>query len=192
MSGVWQQWPAVSLAGDVIFTQFEPRNSVWSLASGDRGVPLDQIPASVADGVGHFSVSRDGKTLVYGRLTGGTAGELVVRNLATGEQKVFVEAAQFAPAVAANEQAAARRPGDLASLPAPEWLTPAAGSAAHQTGQDAAERGKDAGRALPAAVPVPQSEANNAGPRFFRGDPVGNGQYAIQELFRDAYVRVQE
>src|SRR5437867_2984311 len=55
------------------------------------GVTPAQIPTSVADGVGHFSVSRDERILVYGRLTGGAAGELVVKNLVTGDQRVFAE-----------------------------------------------------------------------------------------------------
>jgi len=86
-----QLWPDVSAAGDMIFTQAARRTGVWRIAVPSRGFPADATPANVAEAIGHFSVSRDGETLVYGRQTSGSGGELVVRKLATGEERVFAE-----------------------------------------------------------------------------------------------------
>src|SRR5207249_646154 len=86
-----QLWPAVSPGGDMIFAQTERRTGIYNIAFDSRGLPAGATPASVVEAIGHFSVSRDGSTLVYGRLTSDSGGELVVRKQATGEEKVFAE-----------------------------------------------------------------------------------------------------
>jgi len=86
-----QFWPAVSPQGNLIFTEGERYTAVWSLTLDTTGTVSDPTPASIVTGNGHFSVSRDGNALVYGRLTSNTAGELVIRNLASGDEKVFAE-----------------------------------------------------------------------------------------------------
>ncbi|HUS06561.1 MAG TPA: protein kinase [Bryobacteraceae bacterium] len=84
-----QMWPTVSVDGTVVFTQTESSNTVKSIAIDKAGLPSRGDPQNQAAAIGHFAVSRNGKTLVYGRLTGQTAGELVVRNLETGVENVF-------------------------------------------------------------------------------------------------------
>ena len=79
-----QCWPAVSPSGQVVFSQYGEQIEVRQLPDEPKSVPV-----SVATAVGHFAVSRDGRTLVYGRLTGGRSGELVVRDLIAGQERVF-------------------------------------------------------------------------------------------------------
>jgi eukaryotic-like serine/threonine-protein kinase len=85
------RWPAVSPQGDLAFSSTEELHGVWSLPLDARGPAPESSPSNVVTALGHFSVSRDGKTLVYGRLTGSTAGELVVKKLDGGEEKIFAE-----------------------------------------------------------------------------------------------------
>jgi Tol biopolymer transport system component len=85
-------WPVVSPTGEVVFSQTESRTAVSSVAIGEgRDLRAEATPAGLVEAIGHFSVSRDGSTLVYGRLTSGPGGELVVRKQATGEERVFAE-----------------------------------------------------------------------------------------------------
>jgi Tol biopolymer transport system component len=74
---------AVSQAGDVVLTQHDGDNGVWQLDPGSRE------PRRLASALGHFGVSRDGRTIVFGRLISGGSGELVVRDLGTGAEQVF-------------------------------------------------------------------------------------------------------
>jgi Tol biopolymer transport system component len=83
--------PAVSSTGDLIVTQTQDRTSAWTIALDSSGLPLDGAPSPVADAIGHFSVSRDGRILVFGRLSGAAAGELVVRDLAAGGERTIAE-----------------------------------------------------------------------------------------------------
>jgi Tol biopolymer transport system component len=85
-------WPAVSPSGEVVFSQTERRTGISAIPIGEsHGLQAEATPANLVEAIGHFSVSRDGNTLVYGRLTSGSGGELVVRKQATGEEKVFAE-----------------------------------------------------------------------------------------------------
>src|SRR4029453_6772687 len=53
--------PAVSNSGELIFTQFESRTTAWSIGLDAGGATAETAASSVADGIGHFSVSRDGR-----------------------------------------------------------------------------------------------------------------------------------
>src|SRR5207249_448745 len=78
-------FPAVAANGNVLVSQFEDTNYIWSLRqSADTFVPQQLVKA-----IGHFAVSHDGTTLVYGRLVSAESGELVVRNLRSGQERVF-------------------------------------------------------------------------------------------------------
>jgi eukaryotic-like serine/threonine-protein kinase len=86
------RWPALSAQGDLTFAVAEEQHGIWSLPLDAHGLAPDSNPTSVVNAMGHFSVSRDGKTLVYGRLTSSTAGELVVKIMdGAGDEKVFAE-----------------------------------------------------------------------------------------------------
>lgn len=84
----WQRWPALSHSGQVVFAEL---NRDIQVRMQPEQVRSQEAPAAatIVSAVGHFGVSRDGQTLVYGRLTGGASGELVVRNLITNEERVF-------------------------------------------------------------------------------------------------------
>jgi Tol biopolymer transport system component/predicted Ser/Thr protein kinase len=69
-------------AGTVMFSSSEATMSIWVL-------PDHAAPQEILAGIGHFGVARDGSTLVYGRLVSEQAGELAVRNIRTGEERVF-------------------------------------------------------------------------------------------------------
>src|SRR5262249_34256660 len=78
-------FPTVDAKGGVLFSQFEDTNFIWSLRqTADRFLPQQLVKA-----IGHFAVSHDGTTLVYGRLVSAESGELVVRDLRSGQEKVF-------------------------------------------------------------------------------------------------------
>jgi Tol biopolymer transport system component/tRNA A-37 threonylcarbamoyl transferase component Bud32 len=81
------RWTVAGAPGELLLTDYTKRMMIRSF---DRGTGLaassDAIPAA-----GHFSVSRDGRLLAFTRLTSGTTGELVLKNLKTGEQKVYAE-----------------------------------------------------------------------------------------------------
>jgi Tol biopolymer transport system component len=83
------EWPAVAPSGQVVFAQFSEQVEIRKLpeqaeVGAAAGVPLPMVSA-----IGHFAVSRDGSTMVFGRLTGGRSGELVVRDLIKGDERVF-------------------------------------------------------------------------------------------------------
>ncbi|HXS96866.1 MAG TPA: protein kinase [Candidatus Limnocylindrales bacterium] len=81
------RWPAVSPDGIVIFSREQEPMGVWRLPLSARS--SDAPAESLEEGIGHFAASRDGETLIYGRLTAGTSGELVVRNLETHQNRIF-------------------------------------------------------------------------------------------------------
>jgi Tol biopolymer transport system component len=75
----------IDSAGDLMFSRSEVFASIWSLA----GRLENGASQEIVTGIGHFAVSRDGSTLAYGRLASQKGGELAVRNLRTGEERVF-------------------------------------------------------------------------------------------------------
>lgn len=80
------RWAAADPSGDLILTDYTKRMNIRSLDAKTGSAPTDPLPAA-----GHFSVSHDGRLLAFTRLTSGTTGELVLKNLQTGEQKVYAE-----------------------------------------------------------------------------------------------------
>ena len=75
----------IDSSGTVMFASTEMATSIWSIT----GRPEHAAAQEVVTGIGHFGVSRDGATLVYGRLAGQQSGELAVRNLRNGEERIF-------------------------------------------------------------------------------------------------------
>jgi hypothetical protein len=68
-------WPAVSAAGDLIFTRLDQTPSVWrSALVGDSRAVVVASPARL------FAVDPDGRKLVYGRMQGAEQGQLVLRD----------------------------------------------------------------------------------------------------------------
>ena len=86
-SGTKKMWPALSILGDLFFTAAEESCAIWHWDPDSPLPPVKLVPAAM----GHFGASRDGQLLAFGRLTANDAGELVVRNLATGSERVFAE-----------------------------------------------------------------------------------------------------
>jgi serine/threonine protein kinase len=84
-SAVDQPGAVLGSGGTVLFSNLERANSIWSMA----GRLEDARPQEIVTGIGHFAVSRDGSTLAYGRLVSQQGGELAVRNLRTGDERVF-------------------------------------------------------------------------------------------------------
>jgi hypothetical protein len=82
------RWPALSPAGELLFTEFSEDAQVQMLTPV-MGGELTRVPVPLVSAIGHFAVSRDGRTLVYGRLTGSRSSELVVRDLISGDERVF-------------------------------------------------------------------------------------------------------
>ena len=80
------RWATADPAGDLILTDYTKRMNIRSFDLKTGSAATDPVPAA-----GHFSVSRDGGLLAFARLTSGTTGELVLKNLKTGEQKVYAE-----------------------------------------------------------------------------------------------------
>jgi hypothetical protein len=70
----------IDAADTILYSRGEAAVSVWS---------VNPAPQEVIEGIGHFAVSRDGSTLAYGRISSMQSGELVVRNLRSGEERVF-------------------------------------------------------------------------------------------------------
>jgi len=68
-----------------MFSSRETSMSIWSMT----GRLENAAPQEIVAGIGHFGVSRDGSTLVYGRMVSEQSGELVVRNLHSGGERVF-------------------------------------------------------------------------------------------------------
>jgi serine/threonine protein kinase/Tol biopolymer transport system component len=88
----FQLWPSATANGDVIFTEAERIAEISSIdaAAAEPGpASTPATPVSIVAAIGHFAVSRDGNTLVFGRLLTKNSGELVIRNLAAGDEKVF-------------------------------------------------------------------------------------------------------
>ncbi|MBL8211387.1 MAG: serine/threonine-protein kinase [Bryobacterales bacterium] len=78
--------PAAGPDGMVAFASARGNHSVRRVSLPDNAVAAKGDPTVLAAAMGHFGVSRDGRVLVYGRLTGDNS-ELVVQNLDTGEQR---------------------------------------------------------------------------------------------------------
>jgi Tol biopolymer transport system component len=86
-SSVNQLGATIDPAGNLMFTSGEHTSSIWSATGGLENT----TPQEIVTGIGHFGASRDGTTLVYGRLVSQQSGELVVRNLRSGKERVFAE-----------------------------------------------------------------------------------------------------
>ncbi|HUA62892.1 MAG TPA: protein kinase [Verrucomicrobiae bacterium] len=75
----------IDSAGALMFSKQDPSTSIWGMGGRMESGATQEI----VTGIGHFGVSRDGSTLAYGRLASQKGGELAVRNLRTGEERVF-------------------------------------------------------------------------------------------------------
>jgi len=73
----------LSTAGGLVFAEHDDAHAIWHLPPGSGE------PRQIASSIGHYGVSRDGRKVVFGRLIGGKAGELVLRDLASGGEQVF-------------------------------------------------------------------------------------------------------
>jgi serine/threonine protein kinase/Tol biopolymer transport system component len=78
-----ESFGAAGPRGEIVLGQIEGDNGIWQVA------PPSTEARRVAAAIGHFAVTRDGGTVIFGRLTGGTSGELVLRDLASGSERVF-------------------------------------------------------------------------------------------------------
>src|SRR5437667_4994594 len=84
----WEAGAAVSATGEMVFTRAEYLPTVWSMpVDGNAGAA--QPPRKEAAPAGLFGVTRDGSTLVFGRMAGMTKGELVARDVAAGTETVI-------------------------------------------------------------------------------------------------------
>jgi predicted Ser/Thr protein kinase len=84
-SPVNQTDAVIDASGNVMFSNSEFNMSIWRMGGGGESA----APQEMVAGIGHFGVSRDGSVLVYGRMVSQQSGELVARNLRTGDERVF-------------------------------------------------------------------------------------------------------
>jgi Tol biopolymer transport system component len=89
--GGLESWPAISPSGEMIFTRSEQAPAVWSLDVGGH----DTTPTKEASPARMFGTSRDGTTLVFGRMLGMVNGQLVLRDRARGTETVLAAHAVF-------------------------------------------------------------------------------------------------
>ena len=81
----FQNWPAVSASGEVLFTRSDITPSIWSLPLAASG----EMPTREVSPGRMFGTSPDGGTLVFGRMLGTERGQLVLRDRARGSETVL-------------------------------------------------------------------------------------------------------